>query len=112
MDFGYLFANCLQRPAFRSTDKGEPKPAGRTRSREAISLAVSEITYRSGPSLTQLQGSPGIPPKGSPGLAIARRLGLKAVFVDTHWETILQVMQGRRYDCIVGGITITPERER
>jgi polar amino acid transport system substrate-binding protein/cystine transport system substrate-binding protein len=34
------------------------------------------------------------------------------VFVDTHWETILQVMQGRRYDCIVGGITITPERER
>ena len=112
MDFGYLFANCLQRPAFRSTDKGEPKPAGRTHSREAISLAVSEITYRSGHSLTQLQGSPRIPPKGSPGLAIARRLGLKAVFVDTHWETILQEMQGRRYDCIVGGITVTPERER
>jgi ABC-type amino acid transport substrate-binding protein len=43
---------------------------------------------------------------------IARRLGLKAVFVDTHWEKILQEMQGGRYDCIVGGITITPERER
>ena len=43
---------------------------------------------------------------------IARRLGLKAMFVETHWETILQEMQGRRYDCIVGGITITPERER
>lgn len=43
---------------------------------------------------------------------IARRLGLKPVFVSTHWETILQEMQGGRYDCIVGGITITPERER
>jgi ABC-type amino acid transport substrate-binding protein len=43
---------------------------------------------------------------------IARRLGLKAVFVDTRWEKILQEMQGGRYDCIVGGITITPERER
>jgi ABC-type amino acid transport substrate-binding protein len=43
---------------------------------------------------------------------IARRLGLTAVFVDTLWETILQEMQGGRYDCIVGGITITPERER
>jgi ABC-type amino acid transport substrate-binding protein len=43
---------------------------------------------------------------------IARRLGLSAVFVDTHWETILQEMQGGRYDCIVGGITMTPERER
>ena len=43
---------------------------------------------------------------------IARRLGLKPVFVNTHWETILKEMQGGRYDCIVGAITITPERER
>jgi polar amino acid transport system substrate-binding protein/cystine transport system substrate-binding protein len=34
------------------------------------------------------------------------------VFVDTHWETILQEMHSGCYDCIVGGITITPERER
>ena len=34
------------------------------------------------------------------------------MFVDTRWETILQQMQAGRYDCIVGGITITPERER
>jgi Bacterial extracellular solute-binding proteins, family 3 len=33
---------------------------------------------------------------------IARRLGLKAVFVDTHWEKILQEMEEGRYDCIVG----------
>jgi ABC-type amino acid transport substrate-binding protein len=43
---------------------------------------------------------------------IARRLALQPVFVDTHWETILQEMQDGRYDCIVGGITITPARER
>ncbi|MBV8811693.1 MAG: amino acid ABC transporter substrate-binding protein [Acidobacteriaceae bacterium] len=43
---------------------------------------------------------------------IARGLGLKAVFVNTHWEAILQELQGGRYDCIVGAITITPERER
>jgi ABC-type amino acid transport substrate-binding protein len=42
---------------------------------------------------------------------IARRLGLKPVFVNTHWETILKEMQDGRYDCIVGAITITPKRE-
>jgi ABC-type amino acid transport substrate-binding protein len=43
---------------------------------------------------------------------IARRLVLTPVFVDTQWETILQQMQAGRYDAIVGGITITPERRR
>lgn len=43
---------------------------------------------------------------------IAARLSLAAVFVDTEWEKILQEMQAGRYDCIVGGITITPERQR
>src|SRR5260370_1881840 len=43
---------------------------------------------------------------------IARRLALTPVFVDTHWETILQQMQAGQYDVIVGGITITLERER
>ena len=43
---------------------------------------------------------------------VAARLSLKAVFVDTEWETILQQMQAGQYDCIVGGITITPERQR
>jgi ABC-type amino acid transport substrate-binding protein len=43
---------------------------------------------------------------------IARRLGLAPVFVNTQWETILQEMEQGRYDCIVGGITITPNRER
>jgi ABC-type amino acid transport substrate-binding protein len=43
---------------------------------------------------------------------IARRLALTPVFVDTQWETILQQMQAGRYDVIVGGITVTPEREK
>jgi ABC-type amino acid transport substrate-binding protein len=43
---------------------------------------------------------------------VARRLSLVPEFVDTRWETILQEMQDGRYDCIVGGITITPQREQ
>jgi ABC-type amino acid transport substrate-binding protein len=43
---------------------------------------------------------------------IARRLELKPIFVNTHWATILKEMHDGRYDCIVGGITITPKRER
>jgi ABC-type amino acid transport substrate-binding protein len=43
---------------------------------------------------------------------VAARLALRPVFVNTQWETILQQMQDGQFDCIVGGITITPERER
>jgi ABC-type amino acid transport substrate-binding protein len=43
---------------------------------------------------------------------IARRLDLRPDFIDTRWEVILRQMQENRYDCIVGGITITPEREQ
>ncbi len=42
---------------------------------------------------------------------IARRLSLRPEFVNTQWETILGEMQRGDYDCIVGGITITPARE-
>ncbi|MEV0825014.1 ABC transporter substrate-binding protein [Nonomuraea rubra] len=43
---------------------------------------------------------------------IAARLGLRPEFVGTRWETILSEMRAGRYDCIVGGITITPAREK
>jgi ABC-type amino acid transport substrate-binding protein len=43
---------------------------------------------------------------------VARRLGLKPLYINTQWETILQEMSEHRYDCIIGGITITPGRER
>jgi ABC-type amino acid transport substrate-binding protein len=42
----------------------------------------------------------------------SRRLGLKPLYINTQWETILQEMSEHRYDCIIGGITITPGRER
>ncbi len=43
---------------------------------------------------------------------ITSRLKLGPVYVNTTWEVILQQMQDGLYDCIVGGITITPERQR
>jgi ABC-type amino acid transport substrate-binding protein len=42
---------------------------------------------------------------------IARRLRLVPSFVNTRWEVILQQLQDGRYDCIIGGITITPTRQ-
>jgi ABC-type amino acid transport substrate-binding protein len=44
--------------------------------------------------------------------AIARKLQLRPVFVDTRWEVILQEMELNRFDCIFGGITITHHREK
>jgi ABC-type amino acid transport substrate-binding protein len=44
--------------------------------------------------------------------AIARKLGLRPVFVDTRWEVILGEMERNRFDCIICGITITPNREK
>ena len=43
---------------------------------------------------------------------IARRLHLRSVFVNTQREVILQQMRDGRYDCIVGGITITAARQQ
>ena len=43
---------------------------------------------------------------------IARRLNLRPEFIDTRWEVMLQQMQQGLYDCIVGGITLTPERSQ
>jgi ABC-type amino acid transport substrate-binding protein len=42
----------------------------------------------------------------------ASRLELQPQFVDTRWEVIMEEMAERRFDCIVGGITITPGRRR
>jgi ABC-type amino acid transport substrate-binding protein len=43
--------------------------------------------------------------------AVAGRLRLRPVFVDTKWEVILRQMEDHRFDCIVGGITITRARQ-
>ena len=42
---------------------------------------------------------------------VAHRLRLRPVYVDTRWEVVLRQMEDHRYDCIVGGITITPARQ-
>jgi ABC-type amino acid transport substrate-binding protein len=42
---------------------------------------------------------------------IARQLRLKPLFVDTRWEVILEQLRDGGYDCIIGGITITPARK-
>ena len=43
---------------------------------------------------------------------IAGRFGLRPEFVNTQWEVILEQMQQNLYDCIIGGITVTPNRQR
>jgi len=43
---------------------------------------------------------------------VSRRLELRPYFVNTHWQVILRQMQAGDYDCIVGGITITPARRQ
>ncbi|HTZ59585.1 MAG TPA: ABC transporter substrate-binding protein [Acidobacteriaceae bacterium] len=40
----------------------------------------------------------------------ARRLDLQPEFVETKWEGIFGEIEEQRYDCIMGGITITPRR--
>jgi ABC-type amino acid transport substrate-binding protein len=43
---------------------------------------------------------------------IARRLRLHPYYVNTQWEKALEQMREGRFDCIVGGITITPARQQ
>jgi ABC-type amino acid transport substrate-binding protein len=43
---------------------------------------------------------------------IARRLRLRPYYVNTQWEKALEQMREGRFDCIVGGITITPARQQ
>ncbi len=44
------------------------------------------------------------------GKAVAEKLGLKAEFIDTAWDGIFAGLQTDKYDCIMSGSTITPER--
>lgn len=43
---------------------------------------------------------------------ICRRLDINAEFVHTRWEVILDEMMAHHYDAIIGGITITAERQK
>lgn len=42
---------------------------------------------------------------------VAKRLGVDLKIVDTPWEGILDGLNARRYDGILGSMTVTPERQ-
>lgn len=43
---------------------------------------------------------------------MAHRLDLRPEFINTQWEVIIDQLMANQYDVIIGGITITPEREK
>lgn len=45
------------------------------------------------------------------GRAIADKLGVKAEFIEGEWDGLFTGLDGGRYDCIINGVEITPERE-
>ncbi len=44
------------------------------------------------------------------GKAIAEKLGVQAEFVEGEWDGLFTGLDGGRYDCIINGVEITPER--
>ncbi|MEY2196020.1 ABC transporter substrate-binding protein [Neobacillus sp. BF23-41] len=46
------------------------------------------------------------------GKALAKKMGMKAVPVTNPWETIIQGLQAKKYDAILGSMTITDERKK
>ncbi len=46
------------------------------------------------------------------GTEIAKRLGLEANPVTNPWETILQGLKGKKYDAIIGSMSITEDRAK
>jgi cyclohexadienyl dehydratase len=41
---------------------------------------------------------------------LASTLGVKAAFIQTSWKTLLDDFKAGKFDIVVGGVTITPER--
>jgi len=46
------------------------------------------------------------------GQALAEKMGMKAVPVTNPWETIIQGLQAKKYDAIIGSMTVTDERKK
>lgn len=46
------------------------------------------------------------------GRGIAERIGVKGTIVTTAWDGIIAGLLAKKYDTIVGSMTITPEREK
>ncbi len=45
------------------------------------------------------------------GEAVASKLGVKAVFIEGEWDGLLAGLDAGRYDIMINGVDITPERE-
>ena len=46
------------------------------------------------------------------GIEMARALGVKPIFVDTKWPSIIPALNLGRYDIIFGGMSVTEERKQ
>ncbi len=46
------------------------------------------------------------------GRKIAEKLGVKATFIEGEWDGLLGGLEGGRYDIMINGVDITPEREK
>ena len=46
------------------------------------------------------------------GKKIAEKMGMKPVPVTNPWETIIQGLQAKKYDAIIGSMTVTDERKK
>ncbi len=46
------------------------------------------------------------------GIEMAKELGVKPVFVDTFWPSIIPALNLGRFDVIFGGMSVTEEREK
>lgn len=46
------------------------------------------------------------------GIEMAKELGVKPVFVDTFWPSIIPALNLGRYDVIFGGMSVTEERKK
>lgn len=46
------------------------------------------------------------------GKALAEKMGMNPVPITNPFETIIQGLQAKKYDTVIGSLTITPEREK
>lgn len=45
------------------------------------------------------------------GNELARRMGLKAQFINTAWDGIFPALDGKKFDVIISSVSITPKRQ-
>ncbi|MCH4172019.1 MAG: transporter substrate-binding domain-containing protein [Lactobacillus sp.] len=46
------------------------------------------------------------------GKAVAKKLGVKAEFVPTQWDSLIAGLGSKKFDMVLNNITVTPERQK